>query len=222
MTMKRINEIVEQYKASPANIVEQKKAPELSENDRKIVNAVLERLQVSFPAWRVAFPTERSWKLAKQEWTMALVNSGCVTEQMLACGFKVARESNIPFFPSPGMFIEWCTPRPEHFGLPSSEQAFNEVIRRLLPSHPAVLKAYKQTSFERKTADHEKYKQVYIRAYEMLAAKVMRCESIEDDITKGIENLTGRKKELSGDEYYEAGKRNIGTLRDILKHKSNI
>lgn len=190
MTIKRINDIVEQYRSSNPVVVEQKKPLELSENDRKTVNAVLERLQVSFPAWRVAFPTERAWKLAKQEWTMALVNAGCVTEQMLSYGFKNARESDIPFFPSPGMFIKWCQPSPEALGIPSADTAYNLIIMRKITesTHDLVKIISKRTRWERQTLSADEYRKIFDREYQILFRIIAGGGDVSAEIPKGIEN----------------------------------
>jgi hypothetical protein len=205
MTMKNISELVEQYKSLPAVSQEQKNLIQLSDADKQIVNSVLERLQVSFPAWRVAFPTDRSWKLAKQEWTVALVNAECVTEQMLSLGFKNARKSDIPFFPSPGMFIKWCQPTPENFGMPSAEEALKMIIRRTIKpdTHPIVMAIAKKTRWERQTLNADEYKKVFEREYQILSRRLMAGGNITDEMPKGIENKTKPKFMLTATGYIE-------------------
>ena len=219
MTMKRIDEIVNQYKSSGVTVVEQKKAIELSENDKKTVNSVLERLQISFPAWRVAFPTERAWMLAKQEWMMALVNAGCVTEEMLSLGFKKARESDTPYFPSPGMFIKWCQLSPESFGMPTLEQALYEVSRHKA-SHPAVTLAAKATRFERETLSASEYKPVFERAYDLLVGRVMRGEDLGAEILKALPTQDQIKH--SPEFYQETGQRGVSSLKALFKRKNQV
>jgi len=216
MTMKNINELVANYGAYECQPLEHKKTITLTERDSQVVNSVMERLQTIFPAWKVAYPTERAWKLAKQEWTKALAESGCVTEQMLSTGFNNARKSEIPFFPSPGQFISWCQPIPENYGLPSKETALNEVIRHLPPGHAIVLVAAKQTKFERSTLDADAYAKVFYRAYEILFRKLMNGEQIET-VQRGISDKSNEKPTLSHEQCFEIGKSKVSGLRELFK-----
>ena len=186
MALQSLNQIAERIANHDLPTLPPERKPvAISANDARVVNTVFDRLQVIFPAWQRAFPTPEALKSARQEWTKALVEAGVVTEQALAIGFRVAREKDIPFFPSPGMFIKWCQPTPEALGMPSVEQALHEVSRHRA-SHPAVVLAARATRFERETLSFSEYAPVFERAYEHLVRRVMSGDDINADVVKAL------------------------------------
>ena len=219
MAMKNINELVHSYQNNPVYQTQpQRQAPAISERDAAVVNMVFEQLQAIFPAWKRAFPTQTSLDAARSEWTKALVQAGCVTDSQLSHGFRVARESDIPFFPSPGMFIKWCQPTPESLGLPSVEQALHEVSRHRA-THPAVILAARATRFERETLSASEYAPVFTRAYEVMVERVMRGEDLEAEVLKGLPQKN--QIQHSPEFYQEAGQRGVSKLRALFKRGMN-
>lgn len=89
-----------------------------------LVNNLFADLQVIFPAWRVAFPTQSTLDNAKRTWTLALFENGIHHGAQIKAGLRKARASGSPHMPSVGQFMSWCRPSAEDLGLPSIEQAF--------------------------------------------------------------------------------------------------
>lgn len=215
MAMQSLAQIVEHIENRDLPIGEpEKKTLVISERDAQVVNDVFEKLTVIFPAWQRAFPTPETLKAARTEWTKALVQAGVVTTQALQVGFKVAREQNIPFFPSPGQFISWCKPTPEMFGLPSVEMALMDVARHR-STHPAVVLAARSTKWERQTLSAEEYKAVFERAYEQLVRRVMAGEDLNCEVMKALPTKDQIKH--SPEFYHEAGQRGLEKLRAAMR-----
>lgn len=214
MTMQSIAQIAAQIASRDLpQLPPERKPVAISANDARVVNTVFDRLQVIFPAWQRAFPTPEALKSARQEWTKALVEAGVVTEQALAIGFRVAREKDIPFFPSPGMFIKWCQPSPEVLGLPSVHQALNDIARHR-ETHPAVILAARATRFERSTLTAAEYEPVFARHYEILVKRVLAGEDLSVEVPKA---LPSQQDITHSPEFYvEAGKRGVASLKKLF------
>ena len=219
--MKNINEFassnnteIKRFEQSHTVTHESVKA-ELSECATVEINKVFEQLKTIFPAWSQAFPTQSSLNLAKNMWSKALIEAGVTSKEQLAIGFMKARRSQQDFMPSCGKFISWCKPEPEDFGLPPVDVAYAEVIRRLPPSHPIVVKTAKATSFERGTLTETEYKRVFARHYEILVERIMKGEIFDYEVPKGI----GCEATHSPEYYTTKGKQGIATLRSMLQRK---
>lgn len=214
MALQSLNQIAERIANHDLPTLPPERKPvAISTNDARVVNTVFDRLQVIFPAWQRAFPTPEALKSARQEWTKALVEAGVVTEQALAIGFRAAREKDIPFFPSPGMFIKWCQPSPEALGLPSVPQALNDIARHK-ETHPAVILAARATRFERSTLTAAEYEPVFARHYEILVKRVLAGEDLSVEVPKA---LPSQQDITHSPEFYvEAGKRGVASLKKLF------
>lgn len=159
------------------------------------VNKVFAQLQTVFPAWKQAFPDQKMLNAAKLQWSKALIEAGIYTKEQIAIGFKKARTSDIPFFPSPGMFIKWCQPSPEAFGIPSADAAYNLIIMRKITesTHDLVKIISKRTRWERQTLSADEYRKVFDREYQILFRVIAGGGDISTEIPKGIENKTKPK-----------------------------
>lgn len=188
--------------------------PAMTEHDARVVNTLLAQLKIIFPAWGKAFPTAQAEQRANQEWTKALVEANCTRRDQLERGMRVARQQDIPFFPSPGMFIKWCELTPESLGLPSVDQAFDDVARRRR-SHPAVVLAARATRFERQTLTADEYRPVFAQAYEQLVRRLMAGEDLDAELHKA---LPSREQVTHSPEYYhQTGRQGVAKLKALLR-----
>lgn len=200
----------------PAPASQQQAAPKptLSPQDRQVVSGVFAQLQSIFPAWKHAFPTEDRLASAKREFAKALIENGITSLEQIARGMRQARAQDIPFFPSPGMFIKWCELTPESLGLPSVDQAFDDVARRRR-SHPAVVLAARATRFERQTLTAEEYRPVFAQAYEQLVRRLMNGEDLDAELHKA---LPSREQITHSPEYYhQTGRQGVAKLKALLR-----
>lgn len=186
----------------------------ITQADAQVVNGMFEQLKAIFPAWQRSFPTPEALDSARKEWTKALVEAGVASEQSLQFGLRAARSKNIPFFPSPGMFISWCQPTPESLGMPTVEQALSEVARHR-SSHPAVVLAARATRFERETLSAIEYAPVFSRAYELLMNRVLRGEDLSAEVLKGLPAKT--QIQHSPEFYHQSGLRGVSKLKALFK-----
>ncbi|MFM5344588.1 replication protein P [Aeromonas veronii] len=191
----------------------------LTDHDSQMVSLLFEQLKIVFPAWRHAFPSDDSQRRALAEWTRALVDADCTSREQLQLGMRVAREQEIPFFPSTGMFIKWCQITPETLGLPTVDQALVDVVRHR-KSHPAVVIAARATRFERQTLTADEYRKVFAQAYDQVVRRVMAGEDIEAEVLKG---LPTREQIRHPPEFYQqAGQRGVAQLKALFKRRGGV
>ncbi|MCX4045677.1 replication protein P [Aeromonas veronii] len=191
----------------------------LTDHDSQMVSLLFEQLKIVFPAWRHAFPSDDSQRRALAEWTRALVDADCTSREQLQLGMRVAREQEIPFFPSTGMFIKWCQITPEALGLPTVDQALADVARHR-KSHPAVVIAARATRFERQTLTADEYRKVFAQAYDQVVRRVMAGEDIEAEVLKG---LPTREQIRHNPEFYQqAGQRGVARLKALFKRGGGV
>ena len=186
----------------------------LTDHDSQMVSMLFEQLKIVFPAWKHAFPTDDAQRRALAEWTRALVDAECTSREQLQLGMRAAREQEIPFFPSTGMFIKWCQITPETLGLPTVDQALADVIRHR-KSHPAVVIAARATRFERQTLTADEYRKVFAQAYDQVVRRVMAGEDIEAEVLKGLP--TREQIRHSPEFYQQAGQRGVASLKALFK-----
>lgn len=189
----------------------------ISDTDAKVVGRLLEQLKIVFPAWKRSFPTAEAEKRAGMEWTRALVDANCTSREQLARGMQQARAQDMPFFPSPGMFIKWCELTPESLGLPAIEVAMAEVARQRF-THPAVELAWKATRFESQTLTASEYQPVFARAYDIQVRRVMNGEDLQAEIRKA---LPTREQIQHPPEYYrETGLKHLAGLKAMMRGRA--
>lgn len=191
----------------------------LTDHDSQMVSLLFEQLKIVFPAWRHAFPSDDSQRRALAEWTRALVDADCTSREQLQLGMRVAREQEIPFFPSTGMFIKWCQITPEALGLPTVDQALADVARHR-KSHPAVVIAARATRFERQTLTADEYRKVFVQAYDQVVRRVMAGEDIEAEVLKGLP--TREQIRHSPEFYQQAGQRGVARLKALFKRGGGV
>jgi len=191
----------------------------LTDHDSQMVSMLFEQLKIVFPAWKHAFPTDDAQRRALAEWTRALVDAGCTSREQLQLGMRVAREQEIPFFPSTGMFIKWCQITPESLGLPTVDQALADVVRHR-KSHPAVVIAARATRFERQTLTADEYHKVFAQAYDQVVRRVMAGEDIEAEVLKGLP--TREQIRHSPEFYQQTGQRGVASLKALFKRGGGV
>ncbi|WP_176733578.1 replication protein P [Aeromonas hydrophila] len=213
--MKPLSSVLEEMTPSSlAGLVNQSQQRTVTDHDSQTVSMLFEQLKIVFPAWKHAFPTDDSQRRALAEWTRALVDANCTSREQLQLGMRVAREQEVPFFPSTGMFIKWCQITPETLGLPSIDQALADVSRHR-KSHPAVVIAARATRFERQTLTADEYRKVFAQAYDQVVRRVMAGEDIDAEVLKGLP--TREHIQHSPEFYQQAGQRGVASLKALFK-----
>src|SRR6201986_3537244 len=96
----------------------------VDENVVKIVNRLFDELQVIFPAFRQAWPTEDIFRLAKKHWVKTFMSVGISRLSHIRYGIKRCRLLETPFVPPAAQFVRWCIPLPEEVGLLPEKIAF--------------------------------------------------------------------------------------------------
>lgn len=145
-----------------------------------VVNRLFSELQAIFPAWRQAWPDDRSLAAAKRSWVRGFMAAGIRDLEQIRYGLQQCRATGSDFAPSVGKFIEWCRPTPEQLGCPSVERAYSQACALAHPAanrdgaHPAVWHAATEVGLSElasKPADKTKpvFEQAYGKALEMLA-----------------------------------------------------
>lgn len=86
------------------------KSKDFDNHSAKVIDHVFNKLKVIFPAWKQSITTQEMENSIKREWLTGLQENGINTTGRLSDGFKGARASTSPFFPSCGQFVDWCSP----------------------------------------------------------------------------------------------------------------
>jgi hypothetical protein len=119
--MKGLNGIVSGY-SPPQTTTEQ--APEINPIAVQIINKVFAELQVVYPAWKQAFPDERTVGLAKKVWIKTFAENGVGTIEQVKLGMAKARADASDFVTSAGKFCAWCNAEVD------ADESFDRLIAR--------------------------------------------------------------------------------------------
>lgn len=197
--MKSISTVINQrtpvqvVSASQAELNQQQSVAPLSHAASMLVNKLFSELQAVFPAWRHTFPSEETLAQAKKTWVKGFVDAGISQLEQIRLGVKRARLSKSPHWPSVGMFIEWCKPTSEDFGLPCKEDAFKEAMANLGCyitanwSHPAVQVAVRNTTtYVLRHKSDKVARTEFYRNYGLLIQRVINGESLNVELPKAI------------------------------------
>ena len=190
----------------------------ISDDAKIIIDDIFKELKGSCSAYGITMRTPEDESMVKKVWTKAFIEAGLVDLAAVKRGLRRVRHDPSDYIPSVGKFIGWCKPDPKELGLPSVEVAYAEVIRRLPPSHPIVVKTAKATSFERGTLTETEYKRVFARHYEILVERIMKGEIFDYEVPKGI----GCEATHSPEYYSSRGKRGVSVLRGLLKRPMHL
>ena len=190
----------------------------ISDDAKIIIDDIFKELKGSCSAYGITMRTPEDESMVKKVWTKAFIEAGLVDLAAVKRGLRRVRHDPSDYIPSVGKFIGWCKPDPKELGLPSVEVAYAEVIRRLPPSHPIVVKTAKATSFERGTLTETEYKRVFARHYEILVERIMKGEIFDYEVPKGI----GCEATHSPEYYSARGKLGVSVLRGLLKRPMHM
>ncbi|MCK9466194.1 MAG: replication protein P [Thiopseudomonas sp.] len=100
-----------------------------------LINKLFAELRSICSAWRAAWPDQKTYDLAKDNWIKAFVDAGITSWDRVEYGLRKQRQVGKPFIPAVGEFINLCTPDPEEIGLPGIERAF---AMAAVIAHPAA------------------------------------------------------------------------------------
>jgi len=175
------------------------------------VDALLGALKSQKPAWRNALPDRAAEASYKRQLVLAMLENEICQQWQLELAIKRARSDPSPWLPGSGEFIEWCTPRPEDYGLPALADALAEVNRHLHGyieatsgrisnpgplhqwSHPAVYWSAIQTpSFERRSMTERQWTEAYSRNYAIACRRSMMGEDLSGVMPRALPNRTGQ------------------------------
>ena len=190
----------------------------ISDDAKIIIDDIFKELKGSCSAYGITMRTPEDESMVKKVWTKAFIEAGLVDLAAVKRGLRRVRHDPSDYIPSVGKFIGWCKPDPKELGLPSVEVAYAEVIRRLPPSHPIVVKTAKATSFERGTLTETEYKRVFARHYEILVERIMKGEIFDYEVPMGI----GCEATHSPEYYSARGKLGVSVLRGLLKRPMHM
>lgn len=99
--------------------------PEFKAETEPLINKLFTELRAICSAWRQAWPDQKTYDLARDNWIKAFIDAGVTSWERVEYGLRKQRLTGKAFVPSPAEFIALCTPEPEEIGLPSVEKAFS-------------------------------------------------------------------------------------------------
>jgi hypothetical protein len=186
------------------------------------VNDLFKSLLVAYPAWRQAFPTDKELQLAKKSWIRAFVENGITAKEQVARGMMRARRDESDFFPSVGKFISWCRVQPADLGLPSEDQAWQEINQHshhvLIHhwTHPALYEAGRRTGWYEIRNGSVK-RETFKAQYQAVAAEL--ADGAEFDMPAAdstrLEHHTSGKR-VTTEESKRAGREALAALRGVV------
>lgn len=150
------------------------------------------------PAWRSFLKSEQEIGEYKRQLVLAMMENGINKPEMLKLGIQKSRRNAKPWMPGVGEFVSWCQPQPEDYGLPSAQEAFQEVNQHIWGyrmnsgnphnwSHPAVYWAAIQTpSHERSHMACDQWRKIYERSYEIAVRNVMNGQDLSGSLPKAL------------------------------------
>ncbi len=154
----------------------------------EIIEKIFRQLQAIFPAHKQAWPDDAALKSAKRSWTKGFIDARISNIEQVRFGIEQCRRSGSPFAPSIGQFIAWCTPGPEHFGMPSKADAWMDALMETY-SHPAVKVAADATGvFDLRASrqDNKGLRERFERNYDIVLRRVQSGQPIDGKILVGI------------------------------------
>lgn len=169
----------------------------------EVVEKIFRQLKAIFPAWKTAWPDEKALGSAQRSWTKGFMDAGICDIHQVEFGIKQCRKSGSPFAPSIGQFIQWCTPGPEAYGMPTAADAWMEALVGAA-SHEAVRIAANATGlFDLRSAKQEDkaMRARFERNYEIVLRRVQANQPLDGKILTGIGH-DSQKTELELAEEY--------------------
>ena len=169
----------------------------------EVVEKIFRQLKAIFPAWKTAWPDERALGSAQRSWTKGFMDAGICDIHQVEFGIKQCRKSGSPFAPSIGQFIQWCTPGPEAYGMPTAADAWLEA-QMGTASHEAVRIAANATGlFDLRSAKQEDkaMRARFERNYEIVLRRAQANQPLDGKILTGIGH-DSQKTELERAEEY--------------------
>ena len=169
----------------------------------EVVEKIFRQLKAIFPAWKTAWPDEKALGSAQRSWTKGFMDAGICDIHQVEFGIKQCRKSGSPFAPSIGQFIQWCTPGPEAYGMPTAADAWLEALMGTA-SHEAVRIAANATGlFDLRSAKQEDkaMRARFERNYEIVLRRAQANQPIDGKILAGIGH-DSQKTELERAEEY--------------------
>ena len=169
----------------------------------EVVEKIFRQLKAIFPAWKTAWPDEKALGSAQRSWTKGFMDAGICDIHQVEFGIKQCRKSGSPFAPSIGQFIQWCTPGPEAYGMPTAADAWMEALMGTA-SHEAVRIAANATGlFDLRSAKQEDkaMRARFERNYEIVLRRAQANQQLDGKILTGIGH-DSQKTELERAEEY--------------------
>ena len=169
----------------------------------EVVEKIFRQLKAIFPAWKTAWPDEKALGSAQRSWTKGFMDAGICDIHQVEFGIKQCRKSGSPFAPSIGQFVQWCTPGPEAYGMPTAADAWMEALMGTA-SHEAVRIAANATGlFDLRSAKQEDkaMRARFERNYEIVLRRAQANQSLDGKILTGIGH-DSQKTELERAEEY--------------------
>lgn len=154
----------------------------------EVVEKIFRQLQAIFPAWKQAWPDDKSLKAAKRNWTKGFMDAGINDLNQVRYGIEECRRSGSPFAPSIGQFVGWCKPSPERLGLPAADDAWVEALMGVYSHEGVRLAAVATGLFDLRSARQEDkaLRGRFDRAYQIIVRRAQDGDPLDGKIATGI------------------------------------
>lgn len=151
----------------------------------RLVNEIFAALLSLFvPPWGVSSDSA-ALAIAKKMWLLEFQEQKYLTRQMVERGISMCRKRKSPYMPVISEFLELCQPCASDFGIPSPEEAFENLSRNTCPytapedrnwAHDLVRQAATEAGGVRvlREMSTKDCKRVFTQHYEKLVAQQIR------------------------------------------------
>lgn len=109
-----INKVNLTDKVAQSLVNQAKRANDNHQKQIAFMDGVFKSLFVIFPAWQTSLKTDNQVTEVKSQWIKSFMENGINSQELIEAGFKGARASTVPFFPTCGQFVQWCRPEDEN------------------------------------------------------------------------------------------------------------
>ena len=202
--MRNLNTIIPTVIDAPERYASEHKKPGLAidEASARVIEKLFNELKSIFPAWKPAWPDDKSENNPKRTWTKAFIAANLSSVRQIEHGIKRSRISGSPFMPSIGQFIQWCQVSAEDLGLPSADRAYLVACSISHPTadagdaHPVIYHAACEAGMYLLASQPEsRSRPVFERAYQLAVQMAAKGEPLRE-IPKGLPSAPTLPKNL--------------------------
>lgn len=170
----------------PVVVAPQANTVEVDASTIAFLDDLFARLKGLCPAWRNAWPTQKEYEAAQDEWLAEFIRNGICRDDQIQYGIRMTAAARKDFVPTCGQFVAWCF-SPEALRIPPVEFAYKQALRNTHHTqvafgrwtHPAIYHAAVASGFTSlQLLDRELGLKRFAKKYEEQCYRIGRGETL--------------------------------------------